>query len=141
MRDNKLKAPGNSFHSDEGDLYENIETRPGTTKKQKETGRGAYKELLEAHARWAGKLSETPNPMSSMRTITTLGASFGAFTSNRAGGVAFRTSSSAYFVRAGSLIGKIVRSNSPFTGTCSCLGVFAVHDTKIITTAVIISLK
>ena len=54
MRDNKLKAPGNSFHSDEGDLYENIETRPGTTKKQKETGRGAYKELLEAHARWAG---------------------------------------------------------------------------------------
>ena len=54
MRDNKLKAPGNSFHSDEGDLYENIETRPGTTEKQKEAGRCAYTELLESHARWAG---------------------------------------------------------------------------------------
>ncbi|MBL0011373.1 MAG: DNA repair protein RadC [Nitrosomonas sp.] len=54
MRDNMLKIPGNSFHSDEGDLYEKIETRPGTTEKQKEAGRGAYTELLEAHARWAG---------------------------------------------------------------------------------------
>lgn len=54
MRDNRLKAPGNSFHSDEGELYENIETRLGTTYKQKEAGRCAYTELLEAHARWAG---------------------------------------------------------------------------------------
>ncbi|HQV89156.1 MAG TPA: JAB domain-containing protein, partial [Nitrosomonas sp.] len=37
-----------------GDLYENIETRPGTTEEQKEAGRCAYTELLEAHARWAG---------------------------------------------------------------------------------------
>lgn len=36
MRDNMLKIPGNSPNSDEGDLYENIETRPGTTEKQKE---------------------------------------------------------------------------------------------------------
>ena len=54
MRDNMLKIPGIPSNPDEGDFYENIETRPGTTKKQKETGRGAYKELLEAHARWAG---------------------------------------------------------------------------------------
>ncbi|MBL8497335.1 MAG: DNA repair protein RadC [Nitrosomonas sp.] len=37
-----------------GDPYENIETRPGTTEKQKEAGRCAYTDLLEAHARWAG---------------------------------------------------------------------------------------
>lgn len=54
MRDNMLKIPGTPFNSDEGDLYENIETRSGTTEKQRETGRGAYAELLEAHARWAG---------------------------------------------------------------------------------------
>jgi len=53
MRDNKLKVPGNPSHHDEGDLYEKIETRPGTTDKQKEAGRCAYTELLEAHARWA----------------------------------------------------------------------------------------
>ena len=35
MRDNMLKIPGNPFDSDEGDLYEKIETRPGTTDKQK----------------------------------------------------------------------------------------------------------
>jgi len=54
MRDNRLKIPGTPSNPDEGDLYENIETRPGTTEKQKEAGRGAYTELLEAHARWAG---------------------------------------------------------------------------------------
>jgi len=54
MRDNMLKIPGTPSNSDEGDLYENIETRPGTTEEQKEAGRGAYTELLEAHARWAG---------------------------------------------------------------------------------------
>ena len=54
MRDNRLKIPGTPSNSDEGDLYEKIETRPGTTDKQKEAGRGAYTELLEAHARWAG---------------------------------------------------------------------------------------
>jgi len=54
MRDTMLKIPGNPPNPDEGDLYEKIETRPGTTEKQKEAGRGAYTELLEAHARWAG---------------------------------------------------------------------------------------
>jgi transposase len=54
MRDNRLKIPGTPSNPDEGDLYEKIETRPGTTEKQKEAGRGAYTELLEAHARWAG---------------------------------------------------------------------------------------
>ena len=41
MRDNRLKIPGTPSNSDEGDLYENIETRPGTTEKQREAGRGA----------------------------------------------------------------------------------------------------
>ena len=54
MRDNMLKIPEIPSNSDEGDLYENIETRPGTTDKQKEAGRCAYTELFEAHARWAG---------------------------------------------------------------------------------------
>ena len=54
MRDNMVKIPGTPSNPDEGDLYENIETRLGTTEKQKEAGRGAYTELLEAHARWAG---------------------------------------------------------------------------------------
>jgi len=54
MRDNMLKIPGTPSNSDEGDLYEKIETRPGTTEKQKEAGRSAYTELLESHARWAG---------------------------------------------------------------------------------------
>ena len=54
MRDNMLKIPGTPSNPDEGDLYENIETRPGTTEKQKEAGRSAYTELLESHARWAG---------------------------------------------------------------------------------------
>jgi hypothetical protein len=49
-----LKIPGTPSNPDEGDLYEKIETRPGTTEKQKEAGRCAYTELLEAHARWAG---------------------------------------------------------------------------------------
>ncbi|MBK6280992.1 MAG: hypothetical protein IPF57_24135 [Gammaproteobacteria bacterium] len=43
MRDTMLKIPGNPPNPDEGDLYEKIETRPGTTEKQREAGRGAYK--------------------------------------------------------------------------------------------------
>jgi len=54
MRDNLLKIPVDPANQDKGDLYDNIETRPDTTEKQKETGRSAYTELLEAHARWAG---------------------------------------------------------------------------------------
>ncbi len=45
---------GNTSNFERGDPYENIETRPGTTEKQKEAGRCAYADLLEAHARWAG---------------------------------------------------------------------------------------
>lgn len=45
---------GNTSNFERGDLYENIETRPGTTEKQKEAGRCAYADPLEAHARWAG---------------------------------------------------------------------------------------
>ncbi len=45
---------GNPSNWKQGDLYENIETRPGTTEKQKEVGRCAYTDLLETHARWAG---------------------------------------------------------------------------------------
>ncbi len=44
----------NSSNFEQGDPYENVETRPGTTEKQKEAGRCAYAELLQAHARWAG---------------------------------------------------------------------------------------
>jgi len=54
MHSNTLRIPRNLSSQDEGDLYENIKTRPGTTEKQKETGRSAYTALLEAHARWAG---------------------------------------------------------------------------------------
>ncbi len=53
MYDNLLRISRNPSKQDEGDLYEKIETRPGTTEKQKEEGRSAYTELLEAHARWA----------------------------------------------------------------------------------------
>jgi len=54
MSANRLKISRNSSPQDNDDPYEKIETRPGTTEKQKETGRSAYTELLEAHARWAG---------------------------------------------------------------------------------------
>lgn len=43
-----------SSEGSQGDPYENVETRPGITEKQKEEGRSAYTDLLEAHARWAG---------------------------------------------------------------------------------------
>src|SRR5450631_1212311 len=51
-----------------------------------------------------------PKPMSSISTITTLGAPLGALTSNRAGGFAFRASRSLYVGRGGSWIGRTVRS-------------------------------
>ena len=53
-----------------------------------------------------------PKPTSSISTITTLGAPFGAVTSNRAGGFAFRASSSLYVGGVGSAIGRTVRSGS-----------------------------
>ena len=53
-----------------------------------------------------------PKPMSSMRTMTTLGAPFGAFTSNRGGALASRASSSVIASYFGSAIGRTVRSSS-----------------------------
>src|SRR5437762_4738310 len=56
------------------------------------------------------KALDCPNPMSSIRTIRTLGAFCGAFTSNRGGGVAFRTSNTVMGGFTGSGIGSTVRS-------------------------------
>ncbi len=53
MKANTLKISRNLPRKEEGDLYEKIKTRPGTTEKQKETGRSAYTEILESHTRWA----------------------------------------------------------------------------------------
>ncbi|WP_299078837.1 JAB domain-containing protein [uncultured Paraglaciecola sp.] len=54
MNVNTSRISRNLPRQDEGDPYEKIKTRPGTTEKQKETGESAYTELLESHARWAG---------------------------------------------------------------------------------------
>lgn len=51
---NTTQSDSDSTRKNQGDLYENVETRPGTTEQQKEAGRSAYTNLLEAHARWAG---------------------------------------------------------------------------------------
>ena len=51
-----------------------------------------------------------PKPMSSISTITTLGAPSGALTSNRAAALALRASSSVLLGTLGSGIGSIVRS-------------------------------
>src|SRR5215470_6822822 len=51
-----------------------------------------------------------PKPMSSIRTMRTLGAPAGAFTSKRGGGVALRASSSVIGGYVGSGIGNTVRS-------------------------------
>jgi hypothetical protein len=61
---------------------------------------------------WIGppKVLGWPNPMSSNNTISTLGAPWGARTSNRGGGVALRTSSTALCGCSGSGIGSTVRS-------------------------------
>ena len=54
MRANQQAIPVNPTRNDQGDLYDNIETRPDTSEAQKETGRNAHIELLESQARWAG---------------------------------------------------------------------------------------
>ena len=53
-----------------------------------------------------------PKPMSSISTITTLGAPCGAFTSKRGGALALRASSSVIGVTFGSGIGSTVRSSA-----------------------------
>src|SRR5207249_10805913 len=50
-----------------------------------------------------------PKPMSSCKTTTTLGAPFGAFTSNRGGALALRASSSVIVGGVGSGTGSTVR--------------------------------
>ena len=62
------------------------------------------------------KALDWPNPMSSMRTISTFGAPAGALTSNRGGGVAFRTSSTVLWGFWGSGIGNAVRSGPVSVG-------------------------
>ena len=61
--------------------------------------------------------------MSSMRMISTLGASGGALTSNLGGGVVLRASSSMLFGYCGSGMGRVARS-----GIASALAVVA-HTT------------
>lgn len=61
--------------------------------------------------------------MSSINTITTLGALFGAFTSNLAGAFALRASNSVIAGYTGSFMGRTVRSNSP-AGIASAVSVF-----------------
>src|SRR2546422_1029121 len=56
------------------------------------------------------KALDWPNPMSSISTMRTLGALAGALTSNRGGGVVFRTSSMVLCGYWGSGIGSTVRS-------------------------------
>jgi hypothetical protein len=57
------------------------------------------------------KALDCPNPISSMRIMRTFGAPAGALTSNRGGGVAFRTSTIVLCGIRGSGIGSAVRSN------------------------------
>ena len=63
---------------------------------------------------WSGppNVLGPPKPMSSIRTITTLGAPSGASTSNRGGGSTSRASSSVYVGGFGSWMGRTVRSTS-----------------------------
>ena len=84
---------------------------------------------------WMGppKALDWPNPMSSMRTISTLGAPAGAFTSNRGGGVALRTSNTVLCGYCGSGIGSTERSvgSTTFAGTaCWALTGIAQDATK-----------
>src|SRR6266699_3137065 len=61
---------------------------------------------------WMGppKALDWPKPMSSISTMSTLGALAGALTSNRGGGVAFRALSTVLCGYWGSGIGSTVRS-------------------------------
>src|SRR5262245_52431008 len=63
-----------------------------------------------------------PKPMSSIRTMSTLGAPAGAFTSKRGGSVALRASTSVMAGGAGSGIGSTVRSvgNTMRCGAGAC---------------------
>src|SRR6266436_9147054 len=69
---------------------------------------------------WMGppKALDWPNPMSSINTMSTFGAPAGALTSNRGGGVAFRTSNTVLCGYWGSGIGSTVRS----VGRTTCAG-------------------
>src|SRR5512144_658447 len=64
---------------------------------------------------WTGppNSDDCPNPMSSIRTMSTLGAPVGALTSKRGGAFALRASSSVNVGGAGAWIGSTVRSRTP----------------------------
>src|ERR1700729_273575 len=70
---------------------------------------------------WMGppKALDWPKPISSIRTIRTLGALAGAFTSNRGGGVASRASKTVLWGYWGSGIGRTVRSVGYTTRACA----------------------
>ncbi len=63
---------------------------------------------------WIGppKALDWPNPMSSISTMSTFGAPFGAFTSNRGGAFALRASISVIGSCFGSGIGRTERSSA-----------------------------
>src|SRR5258707_4862374 len=71
--------------------------------------------------------------MSSIKTIRTLGALGGAFTSNRGGGVAFLASNTVLWGYLGSGIGSTVRSVGTTTrgGAASWATTFAVSEASI----------
>jgi hypothetical protein len=87
--------------------------------------------------------------MSSIRTITTLGAPSGALTSNRGGAVAFRASNSVAGGYEGSAMGRIVRS-IPFgapaevsasSGLLQAMNVAIATARAVLATAEIVLLK
>jgi hypothetical protein len=73
---------------------------------------------------------ECPKPMSSISTITTLGAPCGALTSERGGAFASRASSVVIALRCGSWIGSTVRSSPSSWPVCACVLVAASAQTK-----------
>ena len=72
-------------------------------------GDGAMSRVFMPPPNWVA----APNPISSINTITTLGAPAGAFTENAGGAVAFLASISVIFGNTGSGTGKTVRSTVP----------------------------
>src|SRR5260370_26998653 len=84
---------------------------------------------------WMGppKALDWPKPMSSINTMRMLGALGGAFTTNRGGGVAFRTSKTVLCGYWGSGIGSTVRSvgTTTLARAASWSTAFAVSEASI----------
>ena len=78
------------------------------------------------------KMPAVPNPMSSINTITTLGAPAGASTANGGGATALRASSSVIAGYSGSTIGRTVRSSAPVAdGRFSLVQAPAISGTSV----------